>query len=597
LPYARKAAELISAGDNVRAIAALKEAIKSNPRFYRGWITLARLLYLEKQYAAALQITQKAEEFDPLGDAFQNIRRAMQSGDSQAAERISTEMLKAEPGHPRATFTLAQLAQGRGDHEARVEILKAGLEHCPANLILRQMLIGALQDAGSFRESIDAARHLTELEESFTSLWILMGILFRYGLNEEALEACDRAEGYCSGDRTRQSEIDLMRGQLLRVMGQRDKSEQAFRACIANKPQSAAGWLGLADMKSYRFSHEDQNAMGALMDAAHIDAETRSMAGFALARAVDGEGDPQRAFSLYQKANSLRPGGNFVPEQFAAAIDRVTACLGGEALATQADVKPKNRPRPVFILGMPRSGSTLVEQILTSHSQIEGTIEPLALPSVKRAVHRTCAKEYGGAYLDRLGQVTPSELTTYGQKYLYETRLFRSGQHDFFTDKLPYNFEHVGLIHKILPDAVIIDVRRNPLDCGLSIYRQHFASGAEYSYDLGHIGTYYNGYLKLMDHWDAVLPGRVFHVQYEELVRSPEKVIREMLDHMGLAFERGCLAFHENNRAVRTASSEQVRRPMYTDSIGAWQSVETHLQPLTDSLGEPTLARFSGLMS
>lgn len=596
LPFARQAAELIAAGDTVRAIAVLKEAIRCNPRYYRGWLDLARLLYLEKQYASALQVSQAAEQFDPLGSQFLTIQRAMQSGDPDLAERTANVMLTAEPGHPRAVFTLAQLAQGRGDHETRVRILKAGLDHCPANLFLRQLLIGALEDAGSFSEAIDAARHLVEIEESFASLHSLMAVLFRYGLNGEALAACDRAERYCSGDGSRQSDIDLMRGQVLRIMGERERSEAAFRASIASNPQSAAGWLGLADMKNYRFSDADKKALRALASDARLDRETRSMAGFALARAEDADGDPQAGFALYQQANALHAGGSFSPERFSRAVDDLIAHLGEDALASQAVGSPPDT-RPVFIIGMPRSGSTLVEQILTSHSQVEGTIEHLVLPAVKRAVHQTCVRVHGGAYLDRLGQVTPAELARHGHDYLDETGLFRSGRCRFLTDKLPYNFEHVGLIHKILPEAVIIDVRRNPMDCGLSLYRQHFAAGAEYSYDLGHIGAYYNGYLKLMDHWNDVLPGRVLPVQYEALVRDPEGVIRAMLDHIGLAFEPGCLAFHENSRAVRTASSEQVRRPIYTDSIGAWRRLEAQLQPLRDSLGEETLARFADLLS
>ncbi|GGD07487.1 tetratricopeptide repeat-containing sulfotransferase family protein [Aquisalinus flavus] len=596
LPFARQAAELMAAGDSVRAIAALKQAIRSNPRYYRGWLDLARLLYREKQYAPALQVSQAAEQFDPLGTEFLTIQRAMQSGDLTPAERTANAMLKAEPGHPRAIFTLAQLAQGRGDHEKRVEILKDGLDHCPANLLLRQMLIGALEDAGSFRQAIAAARHLVEIEESFASLHSLMGVLFRYGLNEEALAACDRAERHCSGDSSRQSEVDLMRGQVFRIMGERERSEQAFRASIASKPHSAAGWLGLADMKNYRFSDADRDALRALMSATHLDRETRSMAAFAMARAEDIDGDPRAGFALYEQANALHATGSFSPERFSRSVEDMIAHLDADALASRAVGLPFES-RPVFIIGMPRSGSTLVEQILTSHSQVEGTIEHLVLPAVKRAVHATCLRAHGGAYLDRLGQVTAADLARHGQGYLDETTLFRRERCRFFTDKLPYNFEHVGLIHKILPEAVIIDVRRNPMDCGLSLYRQHFAAGAEYSYDLGHTGAYYNGYLKLMDHWDAVLPGRVFRVQYEALVREPEAVIRAMLDHVGLEFEPACLDFHENSRAVRTASSEQVRRPMYTDSIGLWRQVEEQLQPLRDSLGEQTLARFADLLS
>jgi len=234
----------------------------------------------------------------------------------------------------------------------------------------------------------------------------------------------------------------------------------------------------------------------------------------------------------------------------------------------------------------------LVEQILASHSQIEGTIEMMVLPSVKRQAHLLCQQKFQQSYLEGIDRLSVEELAQLGESYLDASALYRKEGKPFVIDKLPNNFEHIGLIHKILPQARIIDVRRHPMDCGYSLFKQYFRNGADYSYDLSAIGTYYNGYLALMDHWAEVLPQKVIEVKYEALVEYTEITVRNILDFIGVAFEPACLEFYKNKRAVRTASSEQVRQPIYTKSLGAWRSLEKRLDPLSESLGKETLERF-----
>jgi hypothetical protein len=238
---------------------------------------------------------------------------------------------------------------------------------------------------------------------------------------------------------------------------------------------------------------------------------------------------------------------------------------------------------PIFIIGLPRSGSTLIEQILASHSEVEGTMELPNIPNIVRDLDDLVANRDG--YPESILTVPAERLTALGARYLAETAPLRRGR-PHFTDKLPNNFSHIGLIHAILPHAVVIDARRHPMDACFSTFKQHFAHGQTFSYDLGDLGRYYRCYLSLMDHWDAVLPGKVLHVQYEELVRAPEANIRRLLAHCGLAFEAACLAFHETRRAVRTASAEQVRQPIYTSGIGHWRHFEVELAPLRAALGD-----------
>ncbi len=243
---------------------------------------------------------------------------------------------------------------------------------------------------------------------------------------------------------------------------------------------------------------------------------------------------------------------------------------------------------PIFIVGLPRSGSTLIEQILASHSQVEGTMELPNIIGIANEFDDTTPERDG--YPEAVRAASEARLTALGTRYLAQVAPLRRG-HERFTDKLPNNFAHVGLIHAILPNATIIDARRHPMDACFSTFKQHFAEGQTFSYDLEHLGRYYRSYLALMGHWDAVLPGRVLHVQYEALVRDPQRQIRRLLEHCGLAFEAACLDFHKTRRSVRTASAEQVRQPLYTSGVGYWRHFAAELEPLKRALGEE-LARF-----
>ncbi|MCR9268512.1 MAG: sulfotransferase [Hyphomonadaceae bacterium] len=596
LLLAEQAKSLAAEGQIAAAMTRLKEALRAEPYFLQGWLQLSRLLFEAEHFAEAVQVTQAAERFDPLDADFQSIQQHMQAQAYVEAEAIAKQMLAKEPGHSRAVYTLAHIVGLKNNAEGRVQMLDYGLSHAPANLFLRNLQVSAREEAGDYAGAIEAARTLVKTEESFPALWVLVSILLRYGQNEELLAVCERAKAHAESDPAKLSEIELVRGQILRVMGRRDESVAAYRACLDLNPKNAGAWWALADMKTFDFSGADQAAIETLLKDAELSQADKCIATFAMAKALESSGELDASLETYAKANLLYPSPSFDPDQFTAAIAARIAAFDAESLAQTAD-SVADGPRPIFILGLPRSGSTLLEQILASHSQIEGTIEQPVLPSIARKAHVMCALNHGGDVLEKVGALSPDELSQLGQAYLANGALFRSQGAAFFTDKLPFNFLHIGLIHKILPDAILIDARRNPMDCGLSLFKQHFPTGVDFSYDLGHIGTYYNQYLNLMDHWDRVLPGRVYHVQYEELVHDPETQIRALLKHVGVPFEPACLTFHSNPRAVRTASSEQVRQPINTKGIGAWRAVAPHLEALSRSLGAQTLARFEQVLN
>lgn len=591
LVLAKEADRLAAKGDVSGAIAHLKDALRRDPQNLQGWLHLSRLLFETGHVSEAVQVTEAAERFDPLQADFQIIQNHIQNRAYGAAETVAKQMLTKQQGHPRAVFTLAHLSGLKNNAAGRVKVLEYGLEHSPANLVLRNLLVSAYEAAGEFQAAIETGRTLVKTQDSFEANWVLVSILLRYGQNDELLTVCDRAQALAGSDPQKLSEIELVRGQILRVMGQRDESVSAYRLCLKHNPSNAGAWWALADMKNFDFSGEDRFAIEALLNDPALPAPSKCVATFALAKAQESAGDLEASMTAYADANGLYANETFDPAQFEAAISARIAAFNPDALREKADQAAPG-PTPIFILGLPRSGSTLLEQILASHSKIEGTIEQPVLPSIARKAHVLCALNHGGDFLDKIGHLTATELSELGETYIRDGALFRSENTDYFTDKLPFNFLHVGLIHKILPHAIIIDARRNPMDCGLSLYKQHFPTGVDFSYDLEHIGRYYTQYLRLMDHFDEVLPNRVFRVQYEHLVREPEQSIRSLLDHIGLAFEPACLNFHATQRAVRTASSEQVRQPINAKGIGAWRRVEPHLQKLSDSLGRETLSRF-----
>ena len=577
-------------GQSTRSITHFTKATDINPDFYPAWRFLEKLQYEAGDYPAALYAVQRAEDLDPLDADYREMQTELTADRPAKAEEIARAMIKREPGHPRAVFMLSHLANKVGAEEECTKILKYGLEHNPANVMLRRSLIQNLEKLGAYIPAVFEARELTTLSPDYLSWLLLSKVHGHTGAYEDALLAAEEAAKCVDPDSGELGKVDLLRGHALKILGRRAESEQAYRDCIINTPGNGAGWWGLAEFKNYEFTEDDKRIMGSLARQDDADPPQRCQAAFALAKAHEVAGDDAEAFNWYKRANDLRPDVSFDGDKFDDYCQRIIGGYDKGMLAQQA-LPQRNDPTPIFIVGMPRAGSTLIEQILASHSQIEGTMELMTLPKLERRITIAGGKQFNEKYPASFAHFGPEDLSAFGHNYLDETAMYRTGK-AFFIDKLPPNFERVGLIHKILPHAIIIDARRHPMDCGWSAYKQHFAGGHEYSYDLASIGRYYNGYLAVMDHFDAVLPGRIFRVQYEESVRDTEGMIRRLLDHIGLDFEPACLEFYKNKRAVRTASSEQVRQPIYTKSVAAWKRFETELEPLAEALGPDTLARF-----
>jgi len=439
--------------------------------------------------------------------------------------------------------------------------------------------------AERFTEAEATFRELLRLEPENPQNWSALGSVYIKLLRQEdALAAYEEAARLNPS----QANLRLAIGHVNKTLGRRAQCEAAYRECLRLDPKYAEAYWSLADLKNYSFSDAELAAMRDLL-ASPAASTDEAQLHFAIGRALEQRASYPEAFRHYAEGNALRKRTSpFSIEGFEAKSRRIVACYDAEFFRARA-AGGDPYPAPVFILGLPRSGSTLIEQILASHSQIEGTMELHNILAMVREFDQIGADRDG--YPESVRALSADELTALGRRYIEETRALRAGKPRFI-DKMPNNFSHVGLIHAILPNATIIDARRHPMDACFSNYKQHFAHGQSFSYDLADLGRYYRCYLALMDHWDEVLPGRVLHVQYEQLIRDPESTVRRLLDHCGLPFEAATLNFHENRRPVRTASAEQVRQPLYASGVGYWKRFASDLEPLRASLGD-CLERFS----
>jgi len=435
-------------------------------------------------------------------------------------------------------------------------------------------------------ESIKTARRIVAIEPDQAKYNMLLAEeLANTGQNEESLEYYNKAVALSP----KVANVYIQRGHLYKTMGKREACETDYRKSLELEKSNGSAFWALADLKSHHFNDDDIKAMTSLVVNSGISKAQASQAAFALAKSFEDEDNVALAFEYYQKANKLKPDIHFLPSEYKIQCETIKKGYSQTLLSVVANTKP-NQITPIFIVGLTRSGSTLLEQILASHSEIEGTMELYSLPRVVRRLE-TLNGTKGKTYPENIDMLSSEELTKVGQSYIDETAIYRTGK-PYFIDKMPANFHNVGLIQKILPQAIIIDARRHPLSTGFSNYKQHFARGYDFSYDLNHIGHYYNQYVALMDYWDEVLPDKVLCMQYEEMVQDTENQIKRLLAHCKLPFEEQCLEFYKNKRAVRTASSEQVRQPINTKGMQQWKNFESYLSPLKEALGEQTLKRF-----
>ncbi|MCA0356579.1 MAG: sulfotransferase [Proteobacteria bacterium] len=577
-------------GRTAEAARAFDRASALEPRLSEAWRGLSESLELlgDRQGAErALARQLRASTRDPL---LIEAATALSENRLGEAERVLRERLKADAGDVAAIRMLAETGARLGRYADAEALLTRCVELAPNFAAARHNLATMLYRQNKNLEALAQIEMLVAKDArhpGYANLYA--AILARLGEYDRAIAVYDQV----LKDYPNQPKGWMSYGHALKTVGRQADSVAAYRKALDLAPTLGEVWWSLANLKTVKFTAEDLAAMRQALEAEGLSDDDRLHLHYALGKAHEDAEAWDASFAHYAAGAAIRREQlEYDPEENTADTVRTKAVFSPAFIAARAG-QGCPAPDPIFVVGLPRSGSTLVEQILASHSLVEGTMELPDLIVMARRLGGKTAKRAESTYPESLADLSPEDLKALGEEFIERTRIQRKTDKPFFIDKMPNNFAHTGLIHLILPNAKIIDARRHPLGCCFSGFKQHFARGQAFSYDLTDIGRYYADYVDLMAHFDAVLPGRVHRVIYERLIEDPEAQIRALLDHCGLPFEEACLSPHENERAVRTASSEQVRRPIFKDAVEHWQKFESHLGPLKQSLG-PVLNAYPG---
>jgi tetratricopeptide (TPR) repeat protein len=566
---------LAQLGHSAAAIAALRHALDMQPTLPQAWRSLGDLLYLAGDSAdadAAYARHLRASVHDP---ALMAAGDALVGGDLPRAEAVLRAHLKRAPSDVAALRMLAEVGIRLGRYAGAEALLARCLELAPGFAGARYNYAIVLFRQNRAIEALPQMERLVaEAPGDSNYRLMLAAVLASTGSYDRAIDL------YAAlvAQSPRLPRLWLGYGHALRTSGRRDKAVAAYRAIIDMAPTMGEAWWSLANLKTGALDSGDAAAMRAALSREGISNEDRYHLEYALGRAEEEAGDYAASFAHYaQGARLRRPEVRYDANATSKQVDSTISLMTEAFFAARAELGCGD-PAPLFIVGLPRSGSTLIEQMLASHSSVEGTME---LPELANVAREICpAAEYPGA----LAELDGAHLASLGARYLERASVYRRSGRPFFIDKMPNNWVHAGLIRLILPRARIIDARRQPMASCFSAFKQHFARGQHYSYDLGELGRYYRDYERLMAHFDAVQPGAIHRVQYEAMVTDPEGELRRLLDYCGLGFEPACLRFYENDRPVRTASSEQVRRPIYREGLEHWRHYAAWLGPLAEAL-------------
>ncbi|GGB84047.1 tetratricopeptide repeat-containing sulfotransferase family protein [Glycocaulis alkaliphilus] len=567
-------------GRNENALQAYARACQHNPALTASWAAQSDILMALGRTGEAGQARAQGERVAGLPKPVVAVMHHLYEGRLIRAETLCRNFLKANPRHVEAMRLLAEIGVRFNVTDDAEILLENAQAFEPDNIQVRLDYIQVLRKRQKFAAALEQARALLERDPDspvFLSHYAIEAM--QTGDYETALSAFDRVLEKIPGDPATLTS----RGHALKTAGESEKAVASYKAALASQPEHTDAWYALANLKTYRFDDGELAAMLAQAENAALSHTQRIHLSFALGKAHEDREDFESAFAAYARGNDLkRRQTRYTSDQMEEELEAQKALCTPELFAAQSG-KGHDDPAPIFIVGLPRAGSTLLEQILASHSQVDGTLE---LPNILSAAHSLRGRDRSDRtrYPRVLHEMDGDELAAMGRRYIEETAIHRKGA-PFFTDKMPNNFRHIALIKLILPNAKIIDARRHPMACCFSGFKQLFAEGQEFTYGLEEIGRYYRAYAELMDHWDAVLPGEILRVIHEDVVDDIEAQVRRILDFCGLPFEQACVDFHKTRREVRTASSEQVRQPLYRSGLEQWKAFEPFLDPLKSALG------------
>jgi tetratricopeptide (TPR) repeat protein len=564
------------------AIEAFLHAVNLNPALPASWKALQTLFQMTGQTVNAETASSHVTTLAGLPVEVVTASSMFSDGEIHEAERIIRQFLLTRGNHVEAMRLLAKIGTKLDVLDDAELLLEAVLVLAPDYRAARYDYAYVLLERHKHLKALEEIDKLLKLEpnnRSYRTAYATACV----GLGEyEKAIALYRA---LLVETPKAADVHLSVAHALKTLGRREEAIESYRTAAAAKPNYGDAYWSLANLKTYQFSDAEIESMRAQEASPDIPLVDRYHLCFALGKALEDRAQYEDSFRFYGRGNALKkPETRYKPDYIERNARLQAAVCSAEFFAARQGVGCPS-DAPIFIVGLPRAGSTLLEQILASHSRVEGTLE---LPEIPRLAQQLQGRESNDAhprYPGVLADLDHAEFQRMGEKYLADTRVYRVGKPRFI-DKMPNNFRHIGLIHLILPNARIIDARREPLACCFSNFKQLFASGQEFTYSLEDIGRYYRSYVELMQHWDSVLPGKILRVQHEEVVDDLEGNVRRILEFCGLPFESECVEFYKTERSVRTASSEQVRQPIFREGLDQWRHFEPWLDTLKDALGD-----------
>lgn len=578
-------------GQASQALPNYYQAIRLNPALHASWKAAAEI---ESELNNQPQAERNQQQADFLLRQPKQVLAALNlyhEGKYYKAEKICRAFLQRNPHHVEAMRTLANIGAQLDVLNDAEFLLESVLVLQPGYDLAKFDYVKVLQRRQKHSLAYKHAEELFNKEPNnplYKALYANLSAALDY--DEQALGLYD--ELIQEGVNDDIAGIHVAKGHLLKAIGRQQEAITSYQLAYQQRPEFGDAYWSLANLKTYRFSEDEIGAMLAAVENSETHLNDRIHLCFALGKAYEQHGNTDKSFSYYQRGNDLkRETSHFKPEVLAKRIEAQRNYFTGDKVNQLPQSNTEMSATPIFIVGLPRAGSTLIEQILAAHSSIEGTQELPNIPAIAHGLNGRQVQSEQPRYPGVLDQFDSEKLTQLGERYLEETKVYRDGA-EYFTDKMPNNFRHIGLIKSILPNAKIIDARRDPMDCCFSAYKQLFAEGQEFSYGLEMLADYYRDYVDLMAHWKQVYPGSIHTVVHEQLVADPENQIRALFDYLQLPLEDQCLQSHKADRRVKTASSEQVREPINAKGIGQWQRFEDYLKPLQEALGDDLLTQW-----
>ena len=563
-----------------QAAAAYQQAVDLNHALIASWRELA-LLHKQHDRQQEFQLAQaEYSRLSALPTELVSVTSLINEGKLYRAEQLCRAFLAEHPHHIEAMRLLAVLGMKLFVYDDAEFLLESCVEFAPDYWLARYDYVNVLHKRQKYEKALQQASILVDAfpdNDAFQLAYANENVAVGYFDRALAIydQVIERHPGF--------AQPYLTRGHALKTIGRLDEAIESYRAAYRVRPNFGDAFWSLANLKTYRFTDEEIARMLDQVENPATSNVDRFHLCFALGAAYEAREDFARSFAFYEQGNLLKKRDlRYDPDRLDRAMQRQIEFCTPELFASKAGMGGRYED-PIFIVGLPRAGSTLLEQILASHSQVDGTME---LPNIIALAHRLNGRRFvqeEARYPAILAELSAERLQGFAEAFIEQTRFHRRGA-PHFIDKMPNNFMHIGLIHLILPKAKIIDARRHPMACCFSGFKQLFADGQEFTYGQQEIARYYRGYVALMEHWDRVLPGKVLRVHYEHVVADLEGQVRRILDFLGLPFEANCLDYYRTDRSIRTPSSEQVRQPIYRAGLEQWHHYEPYLGVLKREL-------------